>query len=534
MLSVKISPSVMCADFLNISNDIKELEMSKIEYLHMDVMDGVFVPNITLSNDIMKQLRKITDIPFDFHFMITSPTKKLDWFDIKENDLVSFHIEAEDEVEEGIDKIHQLGAKAGLAISPNTPVEKLYKYLDKIDFCLVMTVQPGFAGQKLIPETLKKIKELRQYLDENNYEDIMIEVDGNVSFDNSLKMRECGADIFVGGTSSIFSKSMPIIDNVREFRKNMKAMNQRKKVFVIGSINTDYVISVDQFPEIGESRNGYGFFINQGGKGANQAIACKKLGCEDVYLISAVGNDERGESLINQISSFEINTDLIMKKEDVSTGTCMIVLDDSKKDNVLIIDRGANDKITASDFAECLRKYARQGDILITQLEICLDAVYEALEIAKEIGMYVILNPAPFIKFDYSYLKYVDLVIPNETETKQFTGITVQTENDAKHAYQWFSSNGVNEVIITLGGKGSVYMSEDNTVYSEAFKTNVVDTTSAGDTFIGALAYQLAEGKQIEESLKYASFASSITISRKGAGISIPTREELEEKLGLL
>lgn len=308
-------------------------------------------------------------------------------------------------------------------------------------------------------------------------------------------------------------------------------VNEMKKVFVIGSINTDYVISVDQFPEIGESRNGYGFFTNQGGKGANQAIACKKLGCEEVYLISAVGNDERGEKLINQISEYKINTELMMKKEGVSTGACVIVLDDAKKDNVLIIDRGANDQIDVADFAHYLRQHAHQGDILITQLEICLSAVYEAVKIAKEIGMYVILNPAPFIEFDYSSLQYVDLVVPNETEAKQFSGVTVKTTDDAQKVYQWFDHHGVKEVIITLGGNGSVYMKGAQTVYCEACKTNVVDTTSAGDTFIGALACQLAEGKTIESSLKYASLASSITISRKGAGTSIPTKEEVDKRV---
>ncbi len=303
-----------------------------------------------------------------------------------------------------------------------------------------------------------------------------------------------------------------------------------KKVFVIGSINTDHVISVDQFPEIGETRNGYGFFANQGGKGANQAIACKKLGCDEVYLIAAVGNDAGGDNLIRQISEYQIRTDLLVRKDGVSTGACVIVLDDSKKDNVIIIDRGANDKVSADDFADYLKENAQPGDILITQLEICLNAVYDALKLAKELGMYAILNPAPFIEFDYSYLQYVDLIIPNETEAKQFSGVSIKTMDDAKEAYRWFKEKGVGEVIITLGGNGSVYLKNGELFRCAACRTTVVDTTSAGDTFIGALACQLAEGRKIEDAMKYASLAASITVSRKGAGVAIPMREEVDSK----
>lgn len=304
-----------------------------------------------------------------------------------------------------------------------------------------------------------------------------------------------------------------------------------KKIFVIGSINKDHVISVDKFPELGETRNGYGFFTNQGGKGANQAIACKKLGCEDVYLIAAVGKDENGEGLIRQISDYNIRTDLLSKKENVSTGVCMIVLDDSQRNNVIIIDRGANDMVSADDFASYLMENASKGDILITQLEICLSAVYDALKLAKELGMYVILNPAPFVEFDYDYLQYVDLIVPNETEAKLFTGVAVNSMDDARQVYRWFRQRGVKETIITLGGNGSVYLKDEEAYHCAPFKTIVVDTTSAGDTFIGALACQLAQGKMIEESMRYANLAASITVSRKGAGVSIPLKEDVDKQV---
>ena len=184
-----------------------------------------------------------------------------------------------------------------------------------------------------------------------------------------------------------------------------------KKIFIIGSINTDFTICVDKMPLLGETRKGHNFKRNQGGKGANQAVACKKLGCKDVSLIASVGNDEEGLNLIKEISSYGINVDLIHKEETISTGTCLIILDEYQKDNILILETGANNFVKKNYFEDYLLANAKSGDILITQLEINLDAVYDALKIAKNIGMYTILNPAPASDFDYTLFKYVDLIV---------------------------------------------------------------------------------------------------------------------------
>ena len=212
----------MCADILNIKSQIVELENANIEYLHMDIMDGVFVPNITLSNTICKQIRKITSIPFDYHLMITEPENKVDWFDIKENDMVSAHIEALKDVDLFINKVHNEKAKVGLAISPDTPISKILPYTSKVDFFLVMTVYPGFAGQKLVEKALPKIVDLRKYLDSTKKSHIEIEVDGNVSFENAKKMRNLGANIFVGGSSSVFYKELSIKDATNKLRLSIK------------------------------------------------------------------------------------------------------------------------------------------------------------------------------------------------------------------------------------------------------------------------------------------------------------------------
>lgn len=222
MLKGKISPSMMCADIYDLANTLKIFEKENIEYLHIDVMDGEFVPNFMLSDGIAKQYRKVTNIPLDYHLMVTNPLGKIDYFDLHEGDLMAIHLESTDKIEECLNKIHNKGAKAGLAIKPATSVKELIPYLDLIDFVLVMTVNPGFAGQALVKETLDKINETRELLDKHHKEEIMIEVDGNVSFVNAKIMRERGADIFVAGTSSVFKKDLSLKEGIDGLREAIK------------------------------------------------------------------------------------------------------------------------------------------------------------------------------------------------------------------------------------------------------------------------------------------------------------------------
>lgn len=219
MIVSKISPSLMCADFTNIKEVLNEFSKAGIEYLHIDVMDGVFVPNYMLSESVVKQFRKLTNIPFDYHLMIDKPESKIDWFDLQENDLMAIHYESTSHAQGILQKIKAKKAKAGIALNPSTPIESIKYLLEDLDFVVIMTVNPGFAGQKLILQTLKKIKDMRKYLDDNGYQHIMIEVDGNVSFENAVKMRKMGADIFVAGTSSVFKKDLTIKEGIAELRK---------------------------------------------------------------------------------------------------------------------------------------------------------------------------------------------------------------------------------------------------------------------------------------------------------------------------
>ena len=215
----KISPSIMCANFFDLESYIKAFEDNGIEYIHVDIMDGSFVPNFTLGTDFIKQLKKRTSIPLDIHLMINDPEAKLDWFDFGEGDCVAIHAESTKHLHKALEAVKKRGAKPMVTINPATPISAIEEVLDIVDGVLVMTVNPGFAGQKLFPSTLKKITALRQYLDTHGYSHIEIEADGNVSFENARFMSEAGANIFVAGTSSIFNKNFSISDGIKKLRE---------------------------------------------------------------------------------------------------------------------------------------------------------------------------------------------------------------------------------------------------------------------------------------------------------------------------
>ena len=213
MLKQQIAPSMMCADYRTFADLLKTFEEQEIEYLHIDVMDGVFVKNYTLGTDFCRRLRDMTAIPLDIHLMITEPEWKIDWFAPRPGEYVSVHVEATDHLQRALAKIRDFGARPMAALNPATPLNVLDYVLDDIDAVLLMTVNPGFAGQKLIPQTLDKIARLRKLLDDSGRQHVRIEVDGNVSFENAVKMRAAGADMFVCGTSSIFAKGGTIAEN---------------------------------------------------------------------------------------------------------------------------------------------------------------------------------------------------------------------------------------------------------------------------------------------------------------------------------
>ncbi len=219
MKPIILAPSMMCVpQWQNPGETLAELERSGVGLLHMDVMDGQFVPNLMLGTESIRQLRKVTKIPLDIHLMIERPEDKLHWFDIQPGEYVSIHAESTKHLQRVLAQVRAYGAHPMVALNPATPLCTLEDVLDDVDAVLLMTVNPGFAGQKLVPQTLDKIARLRKMLDDAGRSDVLIEVDGNVSFETAPKMRSAGADIFVCGTSSLFHKDGTVEENAKRFQ----------------------------------------------------------------------------------------------------------------------------------------------------------------------------------------------------------------------------------------------------------------------------------------------------------------------------
>lgn len=290
-----------------------------------------------------------------------------------------------------------------------------------------------------------------------------------------------------------------------------------KKVFVFGSLNMDLVINSPYLPQQGETMFGSGFMTNPGGKGANQAAACGKLGAE-VYMGGAVGSDSFGRSLLDGMAAWGVNTDAIRIIPDCSSGVAVILVID--KDNRIILDGGANQQVTTGDVDRLLGN-AQAGDILLCQLENPLNVVGYALKTARDRGMYVILNPAPMDVAVREFLPFCDMLVLNETE---FAALC-QEPLDA--GSRKLLDLGLREVILTLGSKGYCHVTHGQIVCQEGISVQAVDTTAAGDTFCGALAARLAQGESVTQSLAFANKAAAITVTRKGAQQAIPTLKEV-------
>ena len=209
---------MMCADIFSLGETLKTFEKNGVSYLHIDIMDGEFVPNFTLGTDYCRLMKKATSIPLDIHLMINDPEKKLSWFDFGEGDIVSVHFESTKHPYLALQMIRERGAKAFLAINPGTAASVILPMLSVMDGVLVMTVNPGFAGQKLAESTLAKISEVRALAQAAGRTDLLIETDGNVSFQNAIRMSRAGADIFVAGTSAVFRKDMTLEEGLKKLQ----------------------------------------------------------------------------------------------------------------------------------------------------------------------------------------------------------------------------------------------------------------------------------------------------------------------------
>jgi len=301
------------------------------------------------------------------------------------------------------------------------------------------------------------------------------------------------------------------------------------KILVIGSANTDMVIKSAKLPLAGETILGGTFFMNAGGKGANQAVAASRLG-GTVTLVAKVGNDIFGKQTIEGLQKENINTDFIFTDDTTPSGTALIMVN-KEGENCIAVAPGANANLLPGDIEEV--KVIDKADIIVMQLEIPMGTIASVIKKAKANHKRIIINPAPAQILDDELLNGLFLITPNESEMSLLTGISVADERSASWAAEVLLNKGVQNVIITLGKKGAYFQNKELKLLIKAPVVQALDTTAAGDTFSGALAVALTENlDQLnidwERATKFAVTAASISVTRLGAQASVPYRNEIE------
>jgi ribokinase len=305
-------------------------------------------------------------------------------------------------------------------------------------------------------------------------------------------------------------------------------MVKMKKILVIGSFMTDLVIQTEKVPVDGETTIGKTFHRFTGGKGANQAVAAARLG-GDVTMVGKVGNDDFGKEHLESLKANRVNCDFVWMDEQAGTGIGSIVIDRDGNNRIIVVP-GANLKLTGQEI-EALENVIATADIVVLQLEIPMPTVYKAIDLAHKHRKTVVLNPAPAQKIDAQYISKIDFIIPNETEAGLLTGIPVNHVEDAEKASRVFIQQGYQHVIITLGDKGVIYRNHLNFKHYPPYRVKAVDTTAAGDSFIGSFVYGLSRGLTIDHAVRLAVAASALTVTRLGAQPSLPTIEEVQNLL---
>ena len=294
-------------------------------------------------------------------------------------------------------------------------------------------------------------------------------------------------------------------------------------IIVVGSANVDLVIHSARMPKLGETLTGSNFQTNAGGKGLNQAVAIAKSG-GNISFLGAVGNESHGDFLRRTLDEYGIHFEGFVT-DKAPTGTALITVVNA--DNFILLDPGANATLTP-EIIETKRQQIAESDFCVMQLEIPMETVLKVMEIASSSGTKIVLNPAPFQMLPVALYPLVDYLVPNEHEAELLTGIHIDNEESAIKAIRRIQELGVKNVVITLGEKGSVYTDSNEVLFCPAEKVIAVDTTSAGDCFIGALVTKLSQGNPIREAIQFATKASAITVSRPGAAVSIPFAHEIQ------
>lgn len=298
----------------------------------------------------------------------------------------------------------------------------------------------------------------------------------------------------------------------------------RRQILVVGSSNTDMVIKAAHLPRPGETILGGTFFMNPGGKGANQAVAIARLG-GSVTFICKTGSDIFGHQSQQLFEEEGINTSYVFSDSGNPSGVALITVDE-KAENCIVVASGANANLLPSDLAKA-EEAIEQADLILMQLEVPMETVCFVADIAWQKGKKVILNPAPAHPLPADLLRHLYLITPNETEAEMITGVKITDESSAGEAARLLSEMGVQHVIITLGSKGALIYSDGKAEIVPALKVEAVDTTAAGDVFNGALTVALSEGRSLKEAARFACKASAISVTRVGAQSSAPYRNEV-------
>lgn len=300
-----------------------------------------------------------------------------------------------------------------------------------------------------------------------------------------------------------------------------------KQILVVGSTNTDMVIQSKHLPRPGETVLGGVFFMNPGGKGANQAVACARLG-GNVTFVCKTGNDIFGHQSQQIFEDEDINTSYVFSDLKKPSGVALIFVDENAE-NCISVASGANSSLKPSDISVA-EEAINQVDLVLMQLEIPMDTVEFTAKLAKEKGKMVILNPAPAPNTILSpeLLNNIDVIVPNETESEIISGIKVTDKESAIEAAKKIHEMGVPNVIITLGSKGALLYDGKQIYHIPSYKVKAIDTTAAGDCFCGALTIAISEGRSLVDAIRFASKSAAISVTRQGAQASMPYRAEVD------
>ncbi|GJF62844.1 ribokinase [Staphylococcus argenteus] len=303
----------------------------------------------------------------------------------------------------------------------------------------------------------------------------------------------------------------------------------KNKVVILGSTNVDQFLTVERYAQPGETlhveeaQKAFG-----GGKGANQAIATARMQA-DTTFITKIGNDGVADFILEDFKEANIDTSYIIKTDEAKTGQAFITVN-AEGQNSIYVYGGANMTITPED-VETAKSAIIKADFIVAQLEVPIPAIIAAFEIAKAHGVTTVLNPAPAKPLPDKLLSLIDIIVPNETEAELLSGIKVTDESSMQAHADYFLSLGIKTVLITLGKQGTYFATRDHSQQIQAYKVKAIDTTAAGDTFIGAFVSRLNKSQDnLEEAIDFGNKASSFTVQRHGSQASIPLLEEVENK----